>query len=577
MNGNTVEKRPRRRRRWIFFVVFAVAVLVFFTILMRGPQVKPGTVVVLDLDQDVPERSAEDLIHFLGAPEVDLVALTYAMERAAMDERVDGILLRIGSTNPGAGKVEEIRGILEVFRRSGKFVVAYASGPDTLGYLLATAADEIILDPSTTLDAVGIQVKAFFLKDLFKELGVEADLVRVGEFKGDFEQLTLSAPTPEFESSMDALVDSLYQTILDGIAGARNLSTTSVRELLDRCPMLPDEAVAEKLVDRVLRGQDVKGRIDQRAARSVELMPIEDYVQAVGEPTRSDRHIAVIHVLGAIHDGDSRDLPLIGFSTGGDTVAHAIKESAKDPSVAGILLRIDSPGGTVTGSQKIFHAVDAAKKQKPVVASMGNIAASGGYYAACDADHIFAQRSTLTGSIGIYGGKIVVEALMERFHLESRSYSRGKRATMYDPTRRFTPEEQLTLKDVLENYYRRFVADVAAGRKKGFEEIQAVAQGRVWTGKSALEEGLVDSLGGLSDAAEALRRLTRVQEPLPLRVYPPKAGFLDIFRRSKRQDLVRLGASTPALYREVQECLEGSGLLRPFTGLALLPFALDIR
>lgn len=578
MSGNYQDRPRRRGRRWLIFLLLVVAAVAVFAYLSSGPRVQPGTVLVLELDREIPERSRDGLARFLGASGMDLVGLVHALELAAGDSRIRGLVVRVGSGPIAPGRVEELRECLEQFRGSGKFVLAHMTQPSTRAYLLATAADEVLLAPAGVVNATGVHASALFLGDLLQEIGVKADLVRVGRYKGAFEELARSEPTPAFDEAMNALVDSLYEVAMEGIARSRGLSASEVRELVDRCPMLPDEALDAKLVDEVVRIDELQDRlITEYEPGPVHFLHIEEYLEAVGLDSPLNRCLAVVHVVGPILDGESRVIPLVGVSCGADTVARAMKEAADSPEVAGILLRVDSPGGTVTASEKIFHAVQEARKKKPVVASMGDVAASGGYYAASGADRILAHPSTLTGSIGIFGGKFQCESLLQRHQVTARTYSRGKHAGMYDSTTGFTAEERVALEKVLEYHYRRFVSHVAQGRKKGFEEIEAVAQGRVWSGADALEVGLVDSLGGIASAVTALKDIARVSAPLPLRPYPPRPGFWDLFWKESTDELVLLEGGTAALLEKLREGLEGSGLFEPLRPMALLTFRWTVR
>jgi protease-4 len=570
----------------LFAFVIGLGLLAWI-FLQRGPTVERGTVLVLDVREALPERAEVGLQALLGAPVMDFLELAGALRRAARDDRVEGLLLKVSSGGLGAGMAEELRESLSRFRLSGKFVIAYASGPSTLQYFLATAADEILIDESTTLDTTGIRLNAFFLKDALSELGVEPDLVRVGDFKGMFEELAFSAPTTEFEETMSSLADSLYETIVEGVATSRKLDGGSVRALFDRCPLRPDEAKREKLVDDVVDAASVLKRIEARAGKTVHLARIEDYLKAGSERFSSEKWFAVVHVVGAIVEGDSRELPLTGLSTGAESLARALKKAAEDPGAAGILLRIDSPGGSASASEKIFRAVEAARKRKPVVVSMGDTAASGGYYAACAADRIFGLRMTLTGSIGVFGGKVVLKDLLQRHHVELRSYGRGKHAGMNDFARPFTADERLLLKELLEDCYRRFIARVAAGRKKSLEDINSVAQGRVWTGRAALEKGLVDALGGMAEAIEALRELARVppDTSLDLHLYPPRATLWDLFGKPQESDLVfapplrarALPIGSAGAWKEVRAWLRESSLFDGRASLALMPIVLEVK
>ncbi|HVR73283.1 MAG TPA: S49 family peptidase, partial [Planctomycetota bacterium] len=453
---DTVVARGRRRsRRWWFLLALLVVVATLAWTLLRGPSIEPGTVLLMDLQAPVAERSEEGLVALLSPPSTDFVGLFRALELGAVDPRVVALMVKIAPGHLGPGKVEELRNLLERFRRaSGKPIVAHVSAPDTLGYFLATAADEILLDKSTTLDTVGIRLSAFFLKDALAKLGVELDLVRVGQFKGAFEELALPGPTPAFEESMNSLADSIYMTIVEGIARARKLDLEAVGAVLDRSPLPPAEAISAKLVDRLVEGEDVLAWARARVPGAAHVATATEYLEAQ-EGARTAGVLAVVHVLGTIVEGETRQVPILGFNTGAATAVEALRGAADDPDVAGILLRIDSPGGIVSASEKIYHAVTDARKKKPVIASMGGAAASGGYYAACGAERIFAHAMTFTGSLGVFGGKVVIQDFLRDREVTVRTYPRGKRASLSDPTRTYSAEERLALVALLEDSYHR--------------------------------------------------------------------------------------------------------------------------
>ena len=549
-------------------------------LVFSGPRIEPGTILVLDLENGLTETSPEGLEHFFGAGGPGVLDLARALEHAAADPRVVGLLLRVGRGLSPA-MAEEVRGLVAAFRRSGKIVLARADSPDTIGYFLAVSAGEVLLDRGGTLDAIGISLGAFFLGDALAALGVNADLVRVGDHKGAFEMLTGSAPSPQLEESMGALADSIHESIVTAVAEDRKLDPGAVRNLFDRCPMTAQEAVRAGLADGVASSDEVRHRLAELASlANVHPLSVEAYLPACPSAPSSGKWIAVIHVLGLIADGESREMSFAGKVAGADDIVQALRESEEDPDVVGILLRIDSGGGSATASEKIFAAVESARKRKPLVASLADTAASGGYYAAAAADKIIARRTSITGSIGVFGGKIVIDRLLGTLKVGRRSWDRGKRAGMYDSTRPFTPDERMAVKDIMEEVYRRFVDRVAASRRKSFEDVNAVAQGRVWTGSAAVDAGLVDSVGGIPEALVELRSLARVPEgtSIGVRRHPEPRGLLDLLGSGgKRDPLVRtLVESRPAGPADLREIIE-SGLFSGRSGFALLPIRIQVR
>lgn len=473
--------------------------------------------------------------------------------------------------------------MIATFRHSGKLTWAELSAPDTLAFHVGSAAETVRLDATTTLDAIGLRLQAFFLRDALSELGIEADLLRIGAYKGAYEELALSGPTPELEESLQDLMDSLYGSMIESTAAARKLDPGALRGLLDRAPLRADEALATRLVDELQDGDDTRERLQSNSRRPVHLLPLEEYLAAVRAAPRA-RTVAVIHVLGAITEGESQVLPLLGLTSGAVTISRALQEAAGDDSVAGILLRIDSPGGVASAAEKINSAVQAARKAKPVVASFGGAAASGGYYAACGADHICAHPMSLTGSIGVFGGKIVIDDFLARHRVAVRTYTRGQHAAILDFTQKYSPEERITLKAILEGTYRRFVDRVAVGRTRSFEEVEGVAQGRVWTGKAALAAGLVDQIGGLDDALAKLRELARIDPAVPMEpvLFPPPATFWEALTSPGRRasGTVVNQPGLDAMARSLVDDLERlrcAGFLSGTSQLALMPLAIDVR
>ncbi len=575
--------RVKSRQAWKRYVVFAflcVGALGGAWFFLSPRSIPSGSMLVLDLTAPTEERSGEGLSQLLAGAEIDVVDLWRCLRSAASDPRVEGLLLRI---YPGAvqlGLVDELRGLVTQFRSSGKVTIAQLNAPDTPGYFLATAAEEVLLDRSTTLDTVGVRMNAYFLKDALGAMGVEADLVRVGSFKGAFEELSRSVPSPEFEVSMNALVDSLFESILEPIASARRINVNAVRAAFDRSPLGPDEAQAEKLIDGVISTHEVRRRIEEKAGKPLHWISVAEYRSTLSAGPGA-RRLALVHVLGTLIEGESRELPWIGFSTGADTVVRSLNAALEDPGIVGILLRIDSPGGVVSAAEKVQLAVESARKLKPVVASCGRVAASGGYYAACSAERILAHPTTLTGSIGIFGGKIVLGDLLARLKVEARTYSRGEHATMNDFTRKYTAEERLALKSMLENSYRKFVSKVALGRKKSFEAIDAVAQGRVWTGRAALAAGLVDRLGGFFEAVDALVEFANLDlgEAIELELFPAQKTIWEALSGLKRP-ATGVGQSLEVQSFEFLQNLSSfqqAGLLDGISALSWMPFSLETR
>lgn len=545
---------------------------------MQPPHVPEGSVLVLELSS-LPERAPGGLGAFLESAPVDTTALHAVLARAATDPRILGLLVRLRGGALEAGAADEVRGAVARFSAS-KPAVAHLLSPDTLAYYVATGASQILLDQGSTLDTVGVHMNAFFLKGLLEELGVEMDLVRVGAYKGAFEELTLAGPTPELEESLNAIVESLDATIVGAVARTRQLEEAQVRALFDRAPLPGDEAVASKLVDAQATDAGVARLVEKRlGAGAVSWLPFENYAPQARSDAGAAR-LAIVHVIGAMVEGSEDELGLGGSTCGGDTVARAVSAAAADEAISGILLRVDSPGGVVSAADKIAHAVEEARKKKPVVATFAGMAASGGYFASCNADRILAQPTTLTGSLGVFGGKPVIQELLARHKVEVRTYARGARAGMSDFTRRYSEDERQAVKALMEMIYRDLVQRVARGRKMSFDQVDRVAQGRVWTGRQALEAGLVDELGGLPEASAALARLARLDpaQPVTLVPFPPPGSLWSSLgrRRPTGTPYDALGSGAPG-WQALLDLLHSAGVLGSPGRYAISPQLLRIR
>lgn len=541
----------RRRRPWLRRLVVLAVVLLVLGMLAAwwsGPSVPGTAVLVVDLRQPVPERADEGIEQVLGGAPLDLLGLRRALQAAAGDPRVRGVLLRVGAGGLDLAQAEEIRGMLGDFASAEKFTIGFGQGPDGAGYLLLCAADQVILDPAADLNLVGVSLEAFFIADALRPLGLEFDLVRAGEYKGTYEQLKHSRPSPEFQKALGETADALYQVLVEEIASSRKITPAQVRSAIDEGPLSPARAVEARLADR-LAYQDELRRIIAERSGGVEATPIDaaEYLEAVGESGGGAR-MAVVHVRGLIADTAGPAVPLLGRVTGADEVVSALRDARDDPSVRALVLRIDSPGGTLSGAERIWREVEATRKQKPVVATMGSAAASGGYYIACAAERVIARPATITGSIGVFGGKLVLEKLLADRGVHVEAAARGRRAGMFSLARRFSDDQRAALERVVQDGYRQFVDRVAVGRKRPSEEVERLARGRVWTGSQALEHELVDELGGIEEAVTAARRLARIPdgEPVDLVLLPARRSLFEVLVGRKRTAPLLQGAAPAA-------------------------------
>ncbi|MGD8398266.1 MAG: signal peptide peptidase SppA [Anaerolineae bacterium] len=468
------------------------------------------------------------------SPPPSIEAFHDALERLATDPRVEGIVILISGLMAGPATLASLRQAVGRFRQSGKRVVAYPLDQGMWAYYLAAACDEIWLPEGAGLQSAGMWSETVFLKDSLAMLGVEADFEAVGNYKvspDTFRRSDMSEPHREMLASILA---SIYEHVVTAIADGRALAPGAVRDLLDGVPLTAGRMREAGLADGVCYEDELAARLGTDGEPAT-LVTWAEARKRLVRPVRwrSRRAVGVISLEGMILTGSSRQppiplplpLPLPEEQAGSETLADQLRAAARDDAIAAVVLHIDSPGGSSLASDLIWREVARLREVKPVVVYMSNRAASGGYYVAAPASEIVAQPTTLTGSIGIWGGKLVTRGLYEKLGANREMVSRGKMAGLYADDDAFTEEERARIRDMLGDGYARFSARVAEGRNMTGDEVEAVAGGRVWTGAQALEAGLVDALGDLQFAAGRARSLAGMDEArhVPLvGMAPPK-------------------------------------------------------
>jgi protease IV len=512
----------------------------------RHHGVPNGCVLELDLRVAPPETSGLDPLAFItgGGRPLVLREAVAALHRAAEDPRVAGLIARVQLPAAAAGPVQELREAIAAFTAVKPSLAWAETYPGTLSYYLASAFGEVWMQPSGTVGLIGFATNALFLRDALDKAGIEAQFVARGEYKSAANLFTQDHYTDAHREADTRLLESLRGQVWQAIAESRNIGQDSLDGLADRAPLLRDVAVESKLIDRV-------GFRDEAYARIAELVGAEGvspesgdadgdeapprlfvgrYARATGPggpsiPGRGPKStIAVVTVAGPIVSGRGGSrLPFGSSNAGGDTIAAALREAAHDDSVSAIVLRVDSPGGSVTASETIWREVKKAREHgKPVVASMGAVAASGGYYVSMCADAIVANPGTITGSIGVVTGKLIARDLKDRLGVGSDAVRTNANADAWSINAPFTPEQKAQVEAEADLFYTDFVERVADGRNLTVDAVDAVARGRVWTGADALDHGLVDELGGLRAAVRKAKVLAGLDEDDKVRLvsYP---------------------------------------------------------
>lgn len=466
---------------------------------------------------------------------IALPDLVRGLDAAARDPRVKGVVARLGNGGLGLAQVQEIRDAVLAFRRQGKFAVAFAEtfgelGDANIHYYLATAFDSIYVQPSGSIDLNGIRLENPFLERALQDIGVSAEMDRRAEYKSAMETFTEPALTEPSRQNLQRLVDGWVRQIADGIAATRpGFDPAEARQLIDGGPYLAEDALTRGLIDGQLYWSGVKDEVDNRSGAAA-WIAFNDYARASAGPPHDAPLVALVHGIGPVTLATSEKDPVFGTVTmGSDTVAGALRAATDDPEVAAILFRIDSPGGSYVASDTIWAEVKRARDLgKPVIVSMGNVAGSGGYFVAAAADTIVAHPATITGSIGVFGGKFVLSGLWEKLGVGWDGVQAGTNAGLNSPNESYTESGWAYLQHSLDRIYADFTGKVAAGRDLPPERVEAAARGQVWTGADAKELGLVDELGGYTVAIARAREAAGIDAEAPVRLEPypkPKPPF----------------------------------------------------
>ena len=483
-----------------------------------------------------------------------LRAVLRTLHEAGSDDAVRGLVVKIGGAALPWAITQELRAGLAAFAASGKSTIAWAEtigegGNGTSDYVLASGCREIWLQPSGELALMGVATETTFLRGALDKLGVEPQLDKRHEYKSAADRIMRTEFTPEGREALDRVVESIWDGAVDTIAQARRLEADAVRAAADRAPLAADEAVAAGLIDRLGYRDEVYAEARKRAGDDAELLFADQWTPR-RRPTRllrrSTGFVALVEGHGEIVGGRSRSGPR-GRQLGSDTVAAALRAARENDKAKAVLFRVDSPGGSAVASDTMWREVELTRQAgKPVIVSMGAVAGSGGYYISCPADVIVAQPGTITGSIGVLGGKVVVADLLDKLGLGTGIVERGASASMYSLRRGFTDDQRERLSAMLDRVYREFVQKVADGRGLDYDAVHEVARGRIWSGADAVDNGLVDRLGSLRDAAQVARERAGLPADAPVRPAVSIPPLARLGRPSSSDDPRAVAASASA-------------------------------
>ncbi|MDQ3668095.1 MAG: signal peptide peptidase SppA [Acidobacteriota bacterium] len=581
----------------ILMALVLVALIGFALLLaafgQRGPTIRDNSVLVLRVAGPLPDYVPDDpLRRFFGGTDESLTNLVLQFRKAKADKRIKAIVLDINMSGAGWAKAEEIRDAVTDFRSSGKQVYAYMELGMNKEYYIASACDRIYLAPPGELFINGLAANVMFFRGSLDKLGIYPDMYQIGEYKSVGDTFTRKEMSDAHREFINSLLDDLFNRYVEAIAKARGKTPDEVRAIVDNSPYSAMQAKEAGLIDGVAYrdevNKEIKSKLGYKDSDELRLVRGSQYREVTPESLGLDKgeRVAVIYATGDIGSGRSENSPTGEQSIGSDTFAKALSDARNDKTIKAIVLRVDSPGGSGLASDIIWHAVEAAKQKKPVVVSMGDVAASGGYYISASANKIIAQPSTITGSIGVVGGKPVMKGFYDWIGVSNEYVLRGKNAGMFRETERFTPGERAKFEEWIKTtYYSDFVPKVAKGRGKDAAYIDSVGQGRVWTGSQGKDKGLVDEFGGLDRAIAIAKQLANIPANKEVHrvILPYPQTLLQRLLRSgdsasaERQQQRAVFAALPEDARRALRYMKLLDQMKSGHSMLLMPFELRIK
>jgi protease IV len=557
-------------------IVFLTLILLFFAALRfreKPPAIAANSALVLRLNGEIPEKAALELPDFLSGDKgsVTVPSIWQNLKKAASDSNITALVVEPEGVSAGWAKLEEIRSDIEEFRKSGKPVFAYLHTPSAREYYLALAADRIYMGPSDPLMLKGMRAEVMYFKKTLDKIGVNVEVEHAGKYKDFGDMFSRSDMSPETREVLSSVLDGLYGNLVTRIAAARKKSPEETRTVIDNGPFTATDALKAGLVDELRYEDQLWGELKDRLKSEPAKVSFEKYAKTAATTGKST--IALVIGDGEIVRGnpgdngsDERSLTSYGFN-------KLLKRVGNDSTVKGVIVRIDSPGGEVTASDDLWREMNLLSKKKPVVISMSDVAASGGYYMAMTGDPIVAYPETETGSIGVVFGKPNLHGLYDKLGVSKDAVQRGKHADIDSDYTPLTPEERAKLKDGIDESYREFVTKVATARKRPFSEIEPVAQGRVWLGSQAKDHGLVDELGGLDTAVAMVKKKAGIGagETVTIVTYPERRTLLEmLMRKSTPEEMLETRVRQVVGRMPVRSWMRG-GLL------SIVPMRIEVR
>jgi protease-4 len=564
----------------------------------KGDKVRLALFTLKDM---LPETSGQ--VGPFGETQLDLREIVSRLEKAAKDKSIAGVVIDIQNPLIGRGKIDELRHAISRFRATGKKAYAMMESAMPADYLVACACNEIVMPETGIVVLPGIHAEATFYKKLLGKLGIEADFVHIGDYKGAAEPMTREQFSEPVRENLTSVIDSMYDDMVTTIVKDRPISIAQAREIIDTGLVTAKQAKELGLIDRIAYSESLRDEL-AKAYDAEPLVYVKNYGQKevdtdfsgpmgffklmqamMGGDTSSrekkGKKIAVVYAIGPIMSGKSESDFFGGQIMGSTTIVEALREANKDKDVVAIVLRVDSPGGSAIASDLIWHETQVI--EKPIVASMGDVAGSGGYYISMGADKIVATPGTITGSIGVVGGKMAVRGLFEKVGITTETIERGKNSGLFSSSGKFTESQRKVLINMMEDIYQQFTEKAAKGRNMPLDKLKSLAGGRIYTGRQAKELGLVDMLGTLDDAIDEAKKLAGLEKDaeVKIEVLPEPTNFFEtLFGDLDAEKEVRIGQGLERISPEMIEVARRAHRVRAIfkqPAAVVMPFELEIK
>ena len=505
----------------VVIAALASIVLIFAVVRFgdRKPSVADGSTLVMRMAGDIPERAPVEIslpfYEETGSP--TMLETWQALNRAANDPKIKAIVLEPRGIRTGWGKLQELRGAIEKFKQSGKPVYAHLYSPHTADYYLASAADKIFLEHDDMLNVKGLRIEEMYYKNALDKLGVKMEIEHAGKYKDYGDQYSRTSMTPETREVLNSFLDEWFSDLVSVIAKGRRRAPEEIAKMIDDGPFLAEKAHDLGLIDTLGYEDDLYAQLkDKLKMKALKKVSLREYVRST--PTSKEKtRIALLVAEGGISGANNAD-PTDEITAAG--MIKLMKQVENDATIRGVIFRVNSPGGDAIASDEILHQAKILAKKKPMVISMSDYAASGGYMVSMTGDPVIAYPGTITGSIGVVFGKVNLRGLYDKIGIQKETLKRGRFADIDSESQSLDPAERQKLREGIESTYKSFVSQVAEGRKRKFEDVEPLSQGRAWTGKQALSRGLVDEEGGLEAAITAIRKKANIPEKDRVAIVP---------------------------------------------------------